>query len=174
MALNSPVRSPILFMSVPMDALMSPTIWPRKASSCASSIEVCAMSYPRVRCCRTAPRHYARSVVLCKVALDDLARGVARQLVEERDLPGHLVPGQVGLDVVLELLLGRLLLALGRHDERLEALAELLVGDTHHRDLVDAGMFVQEVLDLAREDVLASRDDHLVVAAVDEQAAVGV
>ena len=30
----------------------------------------------------------------------------------------------------------------------------------------------EQVLDLAREDVLAARDDHLVVAAVDEQAAV--
>jgi hypothetical protein len=35
-------------------------------------------------------------------------------------------------------------------------------------------VLVQEVLDLAREDVLAARDDHLVVAPVDEQAPAGV
>jgi hypothetical protein len=32
----------------------------------------------------------------------------------------------------------------------------------------------EQVLHLAREDVLPARDDHLVVAAVDEEAAVGV
>ena len=35
-------------------------------------------------------------------------------------------------------------------------------------------MVGEQVLDLAREDVLAAGDDHLVVAAVDEEAPVGV
>ena len=35
-------------------------------------------------------------------------------------------------------------------------------------------MLVQQVLDLTREDVLATGDDHLVVAPVDEQAPRGV
>ena len=56
-----------------------------------------------------------------------------------------------------------------QHDERPQALAELLVVDAEHRDLVDAVVVAEQVLDLAREDVLAARDDHLVVAAVDEQ-----
>ena len=54
-------------------------------------------------------------------------------------------------------------------DEGLQPLTELLVGDADHRDLVDGPWSDEQVLDLAREDVLAAGDDHLVVAAVDEQ-----
>ena len=58
--------------------------------------------------------------------------------------------------------------------EGLQPLAELLVVDADHRDLDDRLVVGEQVLDLAREDVLAAGDDHLVVAAVDEEAAVGV
>ncbi len=60
------------------------------------------------------------------------------------------------------------------HDERLQALAELLVGDADDGGLFDVGVLGEQVLDLAREHVLAAADDHLVVAAVDEQASVRV
>ena len=58
------------------------------------------------------------------------------------------------------------------HDEGLQALAELVVLDPDHRHLGDPVEVGEQVLDLAREDVLAAGDDHLVVAAVDEEAAV--
>ena len=58
--------------------------------------------------------------------------------------------------------------------ERLEPLAELLVGDADHGRLDDVGMAGEQVLDLGGEHVLAARHDHVVVAAVDEQPALGV
>ena len=60
------------------------------------------------------------------------------------------------------------------HHERAQPLAELLVGHADHRDLLDALVVGQQVLDLAGEHVLAAADDHFVVAPLDEQAALGV
>ena len=60
------------------------------------------------------------------------------------------------------------------HDEGLQPLAELLVLDPDHRHLDDRLVVGEQILDLAREDVLAAGDDHLVVAAVDEQPPLGV
>jgi hypothetical protein len=85
-------------------------------------------------------------------------------VVEEVDLARDLVAREVGLDVVLELVLRRAR-SPRAHDERLEPLAELLVVDADDRDLVDGVVIGEQVLDLAREDVLPARDDHLVVAA---------
>ena len=59
-------------------------------------------------------------------------------------------------------------------DEGLQPLAELVVLDPDHRGLDHRLVVGEQVLDLAREDVLAAGDDHLVVAAVDEEAALGV
>src|SRR3954454_9136785 len=104
-----------------------------------------------------------------QLALEDLAGLVARQLVDEHELLGHLVVREVGLHVLLELgLVG--LARPARHHEGLQRLAELLVLDADDRHLGDAVVPGQQVLDLRGEDVLAARDDHLVVAAVDEQA----
>ena len=64
--------------------------------------------------------------------------------------------------------------ALAEDHERLQPLAELLVVDADHRDLLDRVVVGEQVLDLAREHVLAAGDDHLVVAPVDEQPALVV
>ena len=53
---------------------------------------------------------------LLQLALQDLAGGVARQLVEEADLARHLEAGEVLLDVLLQVVLGRLLRR-SSHDE---------------------------------------------------------
>ena len=68
--------------------------------------------------------------------LEHLAGRVARQLVHEQDLAGHLEAGEVALDVVLH----RLLVQAGaraQHHEGAQALAELLVADADDRDLFD-------------------------------------
>jgi hypothetical protein len=49
-----------------------------------------------------------------------------------------------------------------------------LVVDADDRDVPHARQARDDVLDLAREDVLAAGDEHLVLAAVDEQAALRV
>src|SRR5262249_40604064 len=53
------------------------------------------------------------------------------------------------------------------HDQRLDRLAPLLVGDADHRDLRDRGMLEQAVLDLDRRHVLAARDDDVLLAIAD-------
>src|SRR5215204_7508874 len=86
---------------------------------------------------------------LDQLALQDLAGRVARQLVDEDDLARHLVARQVLPHVALELVLGRLLAAL-EHHERAQALAEVLVLDSHGRDVAHGGVAGQPVLDLLR------------------------
>ena len=103
---------------------------------------------------------------LFELALEHLAGRVARQLVDEHDVARDLVAGEVRLDVLLDLVGRHLLLG---HDDGLQPLAELLVVDAEDRDLLDRVVALEQLLDLRREDVLAAGDDHVVVAAVDEQ-----
>src|SRR3954452_10629288 len=105
--------------------------------------------------------------VLFELPLEHLAGRRARQLLHELDVARDLVAGQVRLDVLLDLVGRHLLL---RHHHGLEALAELLVVDAEDRGFLDLVVALEQLLDLLREDVLAARDDHVVVAAVDEQA----
>jgi hypothetical protein len=57
-------------------------------------------------------------------------------------------------------------------DQRLRRLAPLRVGDADHRHLEDAGMTADDLLDLARVDVGAPADDHVLLAIGDEQIAI--
>ena len=52
-------------------------------------------------------------------------------------------------------------------DHRVHGFAPLLVRNPHHRDILDARVAPQTVLDLARVDVLTAADDHVALA-VDE------
>ncbi len=52
-------------------------------------------------------------------------------------------------------------LARGQHDPGAELLPHQRVGDAHHLHVGDLGMAVEEFLDLARIDVLAAADDHV-------------
>src|SRR4051794_28617832 len=81
-----------------------------------------------------------------QLALEDLARRVAGQLVHEDDLARHLVARQVGLDEALEVLL-RDVLALLRDDDRAQPLAEVVVVDAHDRDLLDGVVAREQLLD---------------------------
>src|ERR1700756_4567523 len=109
-----------------------------------------------------------RLAPLLQLPLDHLAGGVAGQFVYKDDLPRDLVAGQVLLDVVLDVVLGHLA-ARAQDDERPQALAELLVVDADRGRLLDRLVAAEELLHLGREHVLPAGDDHLVVAAVDEQ-----
>src|SRR5919197_224102 len=97
-------------------------------------------------------RSRATPLSLGQLALQALAGGVARERVEELDLAGDLVAGEVGLDVALDVVLAQIG-ALVRDHESLQPLAEVLV------------------VDLAGEHILPPGDDHLVVTAVDEEPA---
>src|SRR5258708_6780500 len=59
-------------------------------------------------------------------------------------------------------------------DGRPALLAELVGGQADDGRLGDRGMLVQDLLDLARVDVVAAADDHLLLAVHDEEVAIGV
>src|SRR3954452_6867712 len=115
-------------------------------------------------------KEYEGSGVL-ELALKHLAGRGPRELVDEDHVARRLVAREVLLDVVLDVLRaeGAVL-----DDHGLQALAELVVVDAEDGDVGHALVRVQQLLDLTREDVLTARHDHVVVAAVDEEAALGV
>ena len=87
---------------------------------------------------------------------------VARDLVV-RELAGGELPDRVGVER----------LGAGLHlDPGAELLAVLLVGDADHLDVLDVGVGVEELLDLARVDVLAAADHHVLDPADDVAVAV--
>src|SRR5947209_2367897 len=108
------------------------------------------------------------AAVSAQLALEDLARRVARELIHENDVAGHLVARQVGAHMVLQLGCADLAPRV-KADEGTQPLAELLVTDADDRHLTDPREPGEQILDLAGEDVLTAGHDHVVVAAIDEQ-----
>src|SRR5699024_8317238 len=100
-----------------------------------------------------------------ELVLEDLARDVAGDLVDELDEAGRLVAGHLRADRGIQLGAGELD-ARPRDDERLDGLAPLRVRDPGHRDVRDLGVELEDVLDLLRVDVLAAGLDQ-VFGAVD-------
>src|SRR5829696_7900146 len=105
------------------------------------------------------------------LALEDLARRALGQLVGEPQPARVLVGGDALLDEVAHVVLTRVR-ALLEHDRRADLLAHLLVGHRHDRGLGDGGVLVEHLLDLARVDVVAAADDHVLLAVDDEEVAV--
>src|SRR5213592_1282712 len=107
-----------------------------------------------------------RGGLVAQLAAQDLpARGLG-QLVDELDLPRVLVRGHALLAVGDE----RLLVDAFTGDERhvgLDGLAAVGVGDADDGRLADGLVPVQDVLDLARPDLVARGHDHVLLA-VDE------
>jgi hypothetical protein len=85
----------------------------------------------------------------------------SRGHLEAREVLANVRAHAVGVEVGVGL----------EHDEGSQALPVLVIVDADDRDVGDLGMIGQEVLDLAREDVLPAGDDHLVVTPGDEQPA---
>jgi hypothetical protein len=75
--------------------------------------------------------------------------------------------------VILQLV-GVLVGAVGDDDKRSQAVPEVGVLDSDDCRFQDVLSIGEQVLDFERVDVLATGDDHVVVAAVDEEEAVGV
>ena len=103
----------------------------------------------------------------------NLARGAVGQLGAEREGHGHLEPGEVLAAK------DRQLARVGRgtlleHDEGLGRLAAGVVGHGEHRGLEDGRVLLKHALDLVGRDVLAGRDDEVLLAPRDPQVAVGV
>src|SRR5919201_2140564 len=93
----------------------------------------------------------AASVLPGQLALEHFAGRVPGQLLHELDLPRHLVPGQVRAHVVLDLV--RRELTFG-NDHGPQRLSELLVGYPDDGDLGNLRMAGEQILHLARINVL--------------------
>src|ERR1700733_2363970 len=103
-----------------------------------------------------------------QLPLEDLAGGVAWQLLEKDHFPRNFVAGQMIAHVDLDGVLvdaGVLLL----DHERAQPVAPVLVIDTDRGGLHHVGMPTDQILDFGRKDVFAAGDDHLVVTATDIQ-----
>src|SRR3954447_18160397 len=103
--------------------------------------------------------------------LEDLARRPLGQLVDEPDLARVLVAGDLLLDVLAQLVLGDVLTILQR-DRGADLFPQLGVRHAEHGGLGHRGMLVEDLLDLARVDVVAAADDQLLLAVDDEEVAV--
>src|SRR5262249_28072808 len=102
-----------------------------------------------------------------QLVFHDLAGGVERELIEELDVPGHLVAGHPVPAPGDELLGGHEAAA---DHERLSHLPEPVVGHADHGDLGHPRMLQQEALDLRGVGVEPAHDEHVLLAADDPQA----
>src|SRR5574337_798813 len=109
-------------------------------------------------------------VAVAELALQHFAVGVLRQGRQELHRLRLLVRGHMALAVLDDLRL-REPHPLARDHERLHRLPPLLVGDADDRHLEDGRMAAEDLLDLARVDVGAPADDHILLPIGDEEVA---
>src|SRR5262245_61133884 len=102
----------------------------------------------------------------------DLARAGHRELVDHRDVAGHLEARDAAAAVLDHLALGELLPDLELHEGDRD-LGEPRVGQSDDRGHLDRGMAHEEGLDFHRIDVLPTDLQHVLVAADEVQVAVG-
>src|SRR6267378_5626452 len=112
------------------------------------------------------PALTTRPVGLAQLELLELARRGADESIPNLDRRRALVVGHPGPTVLDELpfVTDR---ARAQHDEGLDGLAPLLVGHADDRDLGHRGMLEQAVLHLDGRDILAARDDDVLLAVGD-------
>src|SRR4051794_16496431 len=105
-------------------------------------------------------RHLALGPGFAQLEFLDLARSRQRERVYDEPVFRRLVRGERGAHVVDQFFLidDR---ARRRADEGSYLFTPPLVGDTDHGDFADFRMLEQELLQLARIDVLAAADDHV-------------
>ena len=109
-----------------------------------------------------------------ELAAEGLARGQARDLVDEHDVADALVARELRQATALLELLGGDGLAVDQHDRGDDRLAELGVGHPEHRAVADARVAVQHRLDLGRRDLEAAHLHHLLQPVGDVQPPLGL
>src|SRR5712691_6622052 len=111
----------------------------------------------------------ARREALAQHLLVDLPGGRLGKLFDQVPTRRHLERSQPLSAVLLDLRQDR---PVGQHDDGVDFLAADLVGAADDRCRLDAGVFEQDVLDLARVDVLAAANDHVLLSVDEEEVAV--
>ena len=105
--------------------------------------------------------------------LDDFAGRIAGQGGNEVDFVRDFECGEVLRAVLADVGLGRLAVVL-EDDDGADEFAERAAGHGDDGGLADGGVLAEDVFDLDGVDVLAGDDDHLVLAALEVDEAVGV
>ena len=108
-----------------------------------------------------------------QLALEDLSARVLGQLVGDDDVARGLEAGEAVAAEARDLLGGQLV-AGARHDDGGDGLDPARVGDAEHGRLGHRRVRVDDLLDLARGDVLAARLDHVLLAVDDVEVALVV
>src|ERR1700722_10414024 len=124
---------------------------------------------------RVAPQPTANASAqfVAQQPLQDLARGVARQLLAQDQLLRHLECGEVGAAMLRQRFIIEAVTGIERdHGDR--PLTPLLVGDADDRRFANLRHLIDDTLDLRRGDVFAARDDHVFHAVGQKQKSVAV
>src|SRR5947209_7972196 len=103
--------------------------------------------------------------------LEDLPCRTFREILDKPDFPRVLVRRDALLDVLAQLVVAGTC-ALLQRDRGRHLLAVLVMGNAQHGGLANIWMLVEHFLDLARVDVVAASDDHLLLAIDDEEVTV--
>src|SRR5436305_4828018 len=103
--------------------------------------------------------------------LEDLPCRTFREILDKPDFPRVLVRRDTLLDVLAQLVVAGTC-ALLQRDRGCHLLAVLVMGNAQHGGLANIWMLVEHFLDLARVDVVAASDDHLLLAIDDEEVTV--
>src|SRR5580704_14319686 len=125
----------------------------------------------RARSRRLGPRLDA--LFLFHLLLGELADGSLGQLRPDLESDRHLVLADLALEMLLQFLEGERGAGL-QLDEHLGRFLAVGIGDADHDTLIDRGKLVDRLLDHARIDVVARRDDEVLGAIDQEQPAVAV
>src|SRR6266508_5309327 len=108
-------------------------------------------------------------IALPQLGLEDFSVIVLRQAVDEYVVLRTLEPRDMRQAERVELRRARLADHVGDHD-----LAPFAVGPPDHRGLAHLGVLQQHLLDLARIDIGAARDDQVLGAVLEREIAVGI
>src|SRR5690606_29133365 len=105
-------------------------------------------------------------IFIAEQALVELARRMARQFLDEIDLARRLQPAKLALGEGSQFA-GQFRACsapVDRLDDRDQPFAKIVVRNADYRDVEDRRMRDERILDLARIDIHAARDDHEALA----------
>src|SRR5689334_6893557 len=139
---------------------MPPVAYARASRSCRALVSAVASAPCLDRALAVLP------VRIAQLALEELARRLARQLVREVDRARPLELGEPSREALHDRGPQHLVRRDTRRglDDRLDLLAHVVVGNAEHRDVADPRMGEDLALDLGGIDVHAARDDHVALA----------
>src|SRR2546423_6810998 len=128
-----------------------------------STVEAAAAAL-RSRDPRCGVEPQARDRLVAHLVLLHLAGDGHRKLVDDDDVARDLVVSELAVAELADRVGVEARDAFAQNDPRAQLLAVMLVRDAYHLHVRNRWVGVEELLDLARVDVLAAADDHVLAA----------